>query len=57
MKEMALSHDEVDVKPGSCVKKPVFALSDRTSITGLPSPEFGCSTCRVEPRVGRDPLG
>ena len=30
MKEMADSHEEVLVKPGSCVKKPVFAASERT---------------------------
>mmetsp|Transcript_6978 Transcript_6978/g.22896 ORF Transcript_6978/g.22896 Transcript_6978/m.22896 type:complete len:243 (-) Transcript_6978:216-944(-) len=44
MNEIALSHDEVLVKPGSCVKNPVFAARDRTSITGLPSSEAGRST-------------
>ena len=43
---MALMHEDVEVKPGSCVKKPVFAARAETSITMLPIACAGCSTGR-----------
>ncbi len=40
---MADSQEEVEVKPGSWVKKPVLARSARTSMTDWPSPAWGIS--------------
>ena len=41
MNVMHDSHDDVEVKPGSWVKKPVLAARLRTSITRLPIPSVG----------------
>ena len=41
---IALAHEDVDRKPGSCVKKGVLAPSERTSITFLPIECAGVST-------------